>query len=113
MAKAKKSILPTSEAPKTPQWLWANTAFEERCPAMYEFLACGIQDDKPRKGGSVTLFVSQARLKVCFLDKQTQMAFYSVLDAQGDVLSELEAILAGEHEPWAPVKPGSGGKPVF
>ena len=78
---------------------------------MYEFLACGFHDTEVRKGGSVTLFVSQARLKVCFLDKQTQQAFYAVLNAEGDVCSELEAILAGEHEPWQPVR--SNGKPVF
>lgn len=113
MAKAKKSVLPVKGQDEHPKWLWADTEFEERCPALYEFLACGIVDDEVRKGGSISLFCGQGRLKVCFLDKQTQMAFYACLEARGELWAELEGILAGEHEAWSPVRSGSGGKPVF
>lgn len=113
MAKAKRTILPSKSLPSQTAWLWSDSAFEERCPALYEFLACGIVDGEPRKGGSITLFVSQARLKVCFLDKTTQMAFYGVLEPGIALWEELEGMLAGEHEPWQPSKSGGGGKPVF
>jgi len=113
MAKAKKSsILPMAQT-TIPEWLWSDDAFSERYPSLFEFLASGIWEGEQRKGGSISLFCGQGRLKVCFLDKQTQMAFYAVLSPGEHLLGELEGILAGEHDAWQPVRGGSGGRPVF
>jgi hypothetical protein len=79
---------------------------------LFEFLAAGDWEGEPRKGGSISLFTSQQRLKVCFLDKQTQKAFYAPIDPTGDILEALEQLLAGEHDPWEPVR-SPIGKPVF
>ena len=87
--------------------------FESRFPTLYEFLACGVWEGEARKGGSITVFISQGQLKACFLDKQTQMAFYSVLNPGGDLWAVLEDTLAGQHEPWQPTKHGKGGVPGF
>jgi hypothetical protein len=112
MTKAKRaSVLPSTQT-EIPEWLWTDDEFSNRYPALHEFLACGTWEGKVRKGGSINLFVGQGRLKVCFLDKQTQMAFYQILEAKNDLLSELEGYLAGVHDPWQPVK-AVNGKPVF
>lgn len=112
MAKAKKSVLPSREPAETLTWLWAEAQFQARYPAIYEFLAAGIYEGDPRKGGSISLFVGSGRLKVCFLDKHTQQAFYGVLEPKSDILQELEELLSGEHEPWIPVGKNPA-KPVF
>lgn len=112
MNKAKcRSFLPSKES-ELPDTLWSNDQFEASYPALFEFLAAGIWEGEARKGGSISLFVTQRALKVCFLDKQTQQAFYALVEPTTDLLGHLEGILAGEHEPWAPVK-GHNGKPVF
>ena len=112
MKPERSSVLPTGKPTKLPAFLWTDAEFAERCPGLYEFLAAGIVEGEPRKGGSISLFVSQARLKVCYMDKQTQTAFYGVLDGKGELWDQLEQMLVGEHEPWAPVR-GGNGKPVF
>jgi len=111
MAK-RKSILPTAGPTKHPDWLWHNEGFRDRYPCLFEFLACGDFEGEERKGGSISLFTGQQRLKVCFLDKHTQLAFYAPVNGSDDLLAELEAILSGEHEAWQPVK-GHSAKPVF
>lgn len=103
MAKS-KSILPNLAAIAAPTWHWKNQVFQETYPALYEFLAAGVTDDGPRKGGSINLFCDRGKLKVCFTDKQTQLAFYAELEGGGDFLTQLEGILSGEHEMWQPVK---------
>ena len=112
MAAKRRSILPSKDGSTPVEWLWTDPDFEKLYPALYEFTACGLVDGKPRKGGSISLFASQGRLKVCFLDKETQNTFYAVLALKEGLLVELEGILACEHEPWQPVK-AFGGKPVY
>jgi hypothetical protein len=102
MAKAKRSVLPSKAAPKALEWLWVNEPFQEKYPSLYEFLAAGVYEGEARKGGSVTLFVSSGRLKACFTDKHTQLAFYALLEPFEDILAELELAIAGEHEQWQP-----------
>lgn len=110
MAK-RSSVLPTKDGGKKRAWHWESSSFEERAPCMYEFLATALVDGEERKGGSVTLFCSNGALKVCYLDKQTQMAFYAVLEGTEDLLHALEEILAGEHEQWTPTKHNPGKVP--
>lgn len=112
MAKGKKSVLPGTETKRTVEWLWANDTFQDRYPALYEFLASGMYEGEQRKGGSITLFCGNGRLKVCFHDKQTQNAFYAQLEPMDDIVNELEVILAGEHDPWQSTQ-RNGAKPVF
>jgi len=110
MSKA-KSFLPSKDALQKRLWHFENETFKERAPALFEFLSTALVDGEERRGGSISLFASNGALKVCFLDKHTQLAFYGALDGAGDLVAVLEGMLVGEHEPWAPIKPSPGKTP--
>lgn len=100
MAKARKTFLPSQVAPKTLEWLWANDAFEARYPALYELLAAGILEGDPRVGATVTLFVSDGRLKASVVDRQTDQALWLTLEPFDDVLAEIELAVTSGKEAW-------------
>jgi len=112
MAKAKRSFLPEKHVPKTVQWLWANEAFEERYPALYELLASGVFEGETRRGATLTLFVSDGRLKASITDRQTEQVVYVVLEPLDDVLAEVEAHLVSSGVIWTSTRK-NGAKPVF
>jgi len=99
-----KSVLPDPKSVGLRKWHFESLYFAETYPGLYEFLATGVRDNEPRKGGSINLFAHNGSLKVCFTDKETQMAFYAVLNAAEPLIEQLEGILAGEHDPWSKVK---------
>lgn len=106
-----RSVLPQAQATKPPTHHWKCDEFAARYPGLYEFLAVAIADEEPRKGGSLSLFCGSGKLRVSFLDKQTQMTFYADLKPGLELLDELEAILTGEHDAWQSLKKDSGKVP--
>lgn len=110
MAKS-KSVLPSRDLAGQPKFWFFNEPFEEKCPCLYEFLSTALADGEVRKGGSISLFAANGAVKVCFLDKHTQMAFYAAIDTERSLWDQLETILQGQHEPWQSVKKDPGKVP--
>lgn len=106
-----RSVLPSARDAKVPSHHWRDEEFEKRFPSLFEFLALGIVDEEPRKGGSINLFCASGRLKVNFFDKHTQMHFFTDLKGVDPLLMELEAILSGDHEGWQSAKKDVGKVP--
>lgn len=112
MSKSKKSFLPTRSQPSTVEWLWRNTSFQERYPALYELLAAGLYEGKERKGATVTLFCSDGRLKACIADRETEQALWLTLEPFEDVLAEVELCVSKSDAEWK-AKEKSATKAVF
>jgi hypothetical protein len=112
MGKARKSFLPERSSPTTVEWLWHNTDFQKRYPAVYELLAAGIWEGEPRKGATVTLFCVDGRLKACVADRNTEQALWITLEAAGDCLDEIEAAVAAANAEWKATNK-KDAKPVF
>jgi len=100
MAKARKSHLPERHVPKTVEWLWANEGFEQRYPILFELLAAGLYEGEPRVGATLTLFVSDGRLKVSLSDRHTEQVLYLTLEPFDDILAEVEVLLAKGGDAW-------------
>lgn len=100
MAKSRKSFLPVKSEPKTLQWLWANPAFEEKYPALFELLAAGLYEGEPRRGATVTLFCVDGRLKASVADRHTGMALWVTLEPFEDILAEIELAVASPSAEW-------------
>jgi hypothetical protein len=112
MAKAKRSFLPTKSSPRTVEWLWANTSFQDKYPAVYELLASGLAEGEVRKGATITLFCVDGRLKACIADRHTENALWITLEPFEDVLGEIEVAVAKADAEWKSTHKG-GVKPVF
>jgi len=112
MAKQRKTFIPAQKAKTTLEWMWANRAFENKYPALYELLACGLWDGEPRKGATLTLFVSDGRLKACLADRHTYQALWVTLEPFEDILAEVELAAASDKAEWKPTGK-NGEKPVF
>jgi len=112
MAGKRKSVLPSAEGNGSQPFHFHDKGFAEEWPGLFEFLATATDNEKERKGGSVSLFADRGRLKACFTDRQTQLMFYADLNPALGLQGQLEAILTGEHEAWQPTKKNPG-KPVF
>lgn len=110
MAKS-RSVLPSKDLAGQTKFWFVDQPFEEKCPCVYEFLSTAMLDGEVRKGGSISVFASNGALKVCYLDKHTQMCFYSSLDPSKSLWDQLETILQGQHEPWQSVKKDAGKVP--
>jgi len=113
MAKARKSHLPARHVPKTLEWLWANEDFEERYPILYELLAAGMYEGEPRIGATLTLFVTDGRLKASISDRQTEQVLYLTLEPLADVLGEVEVLLAKNGDGWKSAHRNGAVKPPF
>lgn len=106
-----RSFLPSVDALQKKMFHWEDAGFQERSPALYEFLATAQVAGEERRGGSVQLFCANGQWKVCFLDKHTQLAFYATLDPARELLSQLEAMLISPPEPWHSIKKENGKVP--
>jgi len=113
MAKAKPSFLPSRETGKTIEWLWCNSRFLEKYPALYELLAAGMYEGQPRKGATVTLFCSDGRLKACVADRETGQAIWLALEPFEDILAEIELVVAAGTTEWRGLKKGQDMKGVL
>jgi len=113
MAKSSKSFLPTPAGPKVVPWLWANDEWQESFPALYELLAAGLYQGEPRKPATLSLFISEGRLKACIRDRQTHQALWLTLEGSIDILREIEALIVSGGGEWRSFKNGSGADPVF
>lgn len=73
----------------------------EKFPSLVEFLTVTEwAPDEPRDPGSVTVFVQDGRVKVCFNDKDANMTAFASLDTLTDVLKEMERLLAKDDLEW-------------
>jgi len=106
MAKQPKSFLPAKASPKVTPWLWANDAWQDAFPAVFELLAAGIYEGEPRKPATLTIFVSEGRLKCCIRDRQSRQNCWMTLEGEINVLQEIERLLVAEKADWRPDKKG-------
>lgn len=107
MAKQARSFLPAKAGPKVVPWLWANDEWHERYPALYELLAAGLYEGDARKPATLTLFVSEGRLKGCIRDRHTKQSLWLTLEGNIDILVEIEAAITNGSGEWRAFK-GSG-----
>lgn len=73
----------------------------DKYPSLVEFLTVTEwAPNEPRDPGSLTLFVTEGRVKVCFNDKDANMSAFASLDSLCDVLKEMETLLAKDDLDW-------------
>lgn len=99
MAKQAKSYLPEKAGPRVVPWLWANDEWHDKLPALYELLAAGLYAGEERKPATLTVFVSEGRLKACIRDRHTKQALWITLEGGLNLTEEVEhAIQSGSGE---------------
>lgn len=113
MGKQKSSYLPPKAGPRNVTWLWSNEEWFAKFPALYELLASGIYEGDPRKPASLSLFVSEGRLKAVVRDRHTRQALWLTLEGNTDVISEIEALIVSGGGEWRPFKEGQDDKVPF
>lgn len=99
-SKSKGSFLPPPAGPKVVPWLWVNETWHDQYPAVFELLCAGTYEGEARKPATLTLFVSEGRLKACIRDRQTRQNCWMTLEAVGDVIGEIEALLQAGKAEW-------------
>lgn len=106
MAKQPKSFLPSKAGQKVLPWLWANDAWQEAYPALYELLSAGIVEGEERKPATLTVFVSEGRLKACLRDRHTRQSLWLTLEGDINVLVEVEKAIVDHSGEWRADKRG-------
>jgi len=73
----------------------------DKYPSLVEFLTqTEWAPNEPRQVGSLTIFVTDGRLKVCFNDKDANYSAFASLDSLCECLKEMEALLAKDDLDW-------------
>jgi hypothetical protein len=104
MAKQATSYLPSKSGPKIVPWLWSNDKWFETYPALYQLLAAGIDEGDERKPATLTIFVSEGRLKATVHDRHTRQRLWLTLEGDIDLLREIEALIVSKGGEWRPDK---------
>jgi hypothetical protein len=113
MAKAKVSALPSKAGPKVVPWLWANDAWQEAYPALYELLAAGLYEGEQRKPATLSIFVSEGRLKACVRDRHTKQALWLTLEGNIDLIREIEDAITSSAGEWRAFRSGDENGATF
>jgi len=100
MGKQKGSYLPAKQGDRNVTWLWASDDWYAKFPALYELLASGIYEGDPRKPASLSLFVSEGRLKAVIRDRHTRQALWLTLEGSLDPIAEIEALIVAGGGEW-------------
>lgn len=103
---APRSYLPARQDPALLMWHFESDEFRDRYEALYQLLACGQADGKPRVPATLTLFTGEGRLKCVLTDKHTEQGFWLALDASGDILAQINQALVDGKGEWRPSKLG-------
>jgi len=83
--------------------------FRKEMPALAEYLYATVDTDgRPRKTGTINIFVQEGRVKAFYTDKQNNVQVAATADGVLDVLRCLDEMLRGSDVPWREWQPQNG-----